>query len=134
MTNHFCGNQIRVIESRVQFLNLGVVDTIHETFRASILIKSRWKDTSRFTDYDPMVHWNPLLHIENAQTIPAMNWVENTTYMTRPLSDGTEITEIRKVEGDFWERFELADFPLGKLFKIYSFFTCKIRIAFCNYC
>jgi len=115
MMNHYGNNHVRIIESRVQFLNLGVVDTIHETFRASILIKSRWKDPARFTDYDSLIHWNPMLHIENAQTIPVMNWIENISYVTRPLIDGTEITEIRKVEGDFWERFELIDFPLGNL-------------------
>lgn len=102
----------RIIECRVQFVNFGVVDTIHETFRAAVLIKSRWREPAKLTQYNPNNHWNPLLTIENGQTISTINWVESISYSTRPLHDGTEITEFRKIEGDFWERFELEDFPL----------------------
>ena len=106
-------NPIKYIETRIQFLNFGVVDTIHETFRATVLIKARWRESSVITNYDRNIHWNPLLSVENGQTISTVNWVEQITYELTPLVDGTEVTEIRKIEGDFWERFELADFPLG---------------------
>ncbi len=105
---------IRIIECRIQFLNLGVVDTIHETFRASVLIKSRWREPIFIDEYKPERHWNPLLVVENGQTIPTVNWSEKVSYSVINLGDLTEITEARLIDGDFWERFELKDFPLGK--------------------
>ena len=99
MMTQFSMTPLRIIECRVQFINLGVVDTIHETFRASVLIKSRWREPIRITEYDPNIHWNPLLSVENGQTISTVNWVEKISYLTTPLSDATEITEIRRIDG-----------------------------------
>ena len=116
-SNHFSSIRpppIRTVECRIQFINFGVVDTIHETFRATVLIKARWRDPMRISEYDPKLHWNPLLIVENAQTIPTVNWLEKISYTTHVMSDVTEVTEIRRIDGDFWERFELKDFPLGE--------------------
>lgn len=115
MHNQFSlSRPIRIIECRIQFLNLGVVDTIHETFRASVLIKSRWREPIFIDEYKPERHWNPLLVVENGQTIPTVNWSEKVSYSVVNLGDVTEITEARLIDGDFWERFELKDFPLGE--------------------
>lgn len=104
----------RVVECRVQFLSFGTIDLINEVFLASVIVKCKWTDKNKITDYDPNKHWNPQLYIENAQTISTDNWIEEITYKTKSLSNCTEITEERNITGYFWERMELNDFPLGK--------------------
>ena len=90
-----------------------MVDTLNETFRASIILKAKWFEKSRLCYYDPDIHWNPKIIIENGQSIPTTNWTEEITYNLIDFDDSTQIIETRKIEGDFWERFELEDFPLG---------------------
>lgn len=105
---------VKLIECRVQFINFGMVDTLNETFRATIVMKAKWYEKGRLTFYDPHLHWNPKILIENGQSIPTTNWTEISSYKLVNLEDSTQIVETRRIEGDFWERFELEDFPLGK--------------------
>ena len=85
----------------VQFVNMGSIDFIHEIYRSNVIIKSSWIDDKKIDQYDPQKHWNPKLYIENGQTIPTVNWIENVTYETIPHPSFTEITEIRDITGNF---------------------------------
>lgn len=114
----------RTVQIRLQFLNFGTINTVNEVFRATVLMKARWTDARRINIYDPDIDWNPRLYIENGQTISTVNWVEETRYELRHFDEYTEITEIRSITGDFWERMELHDFPLGINYSC-SVFICK---------
>lgn len=103
----------RTVQIRLQFLNFGTINTVNEVYRATILMKARWTEARRINIYDPDMDWNPRLYIENGQTISTVNWVEETRYELRHFDEYTEITEIKSITGDFWERMELHDFPLG---------------------
>ena len=89
----------KIVECRVQFINFGVVDTIHETYRATVIIKARWHEPSKIAFYDPEKHWNPRIYVENGQTIATVNWVEKISYNLNHLVNGTEVTETRRIEG-----------------------------------
>lgn len=57
---------LRVIECSMQFLQIGEVDTMNERFQAMVLIRSKWNEPDKLTEYDPKKNWNPKLYIENA--------------------------------------------------------------------
>ena len=78
-----------------------------------LFLKLNGLKTSRLGYYDPDIHWNPKIIIENGQSIPTTNWTEEITYNLIDFDDSTQIIETRKIEGDFWQRFELEDFPLA---------------------
>ncbi len=101
--------EIRIIQSRCEFLKFGEVDTFMEQFKASVLIRSRWFDEEMIEEYDPEKHWNPHLYIQNL--IPE-KFFETVRYKCVRHENRTEIWEIRTCKGTFWERMELHDFPL----------------------
>ena len=92
-------NSFKTIKCRVQFINFGTVNVIDEVYRASIVVKSRWQDSAKITKYDPEKHWNPRLYIENGQTIPSVNWIEDITYKCVEFKEYTEIIETRCITG-----------------------------------
>jgi hypothetical protein len=91
----------RVVECRIQFIKFCKIDIIGEQFRAKVIIKSRWKDYDTIEKYDPSVHWNPKLFIENIKTLPTNNLIEKISYKTEMFSNFTQITETREVTGMF---------------------------------
>ena len=99
-----------------------MINALNEIFRASILMKSRWKEPNKISKYNPKKHWNPRLYIENGQTISTVDWLELAEYEIKQYPEYTEVTEIKNITGDFWERMELHDFPLSKKFGIFIIF------------
>ena len=65
-TTEACLAPLRVVECSLQFLQIGEVDTMNERFQAVVLIKAKWYESDKITDYDPKKYWNPKLYIENA--------------------------------------------------------------------
>ena len=104
-------SQRRSVYIYVQFVNMGSIDFIREIFRCNVIIKSTWIDDNRIEQYDPQKHWNPKLYIENGQTIPTVNWIENVTYETIPHPSFTEVTEIRDITGNL-NYFEIIKFVI----------------------
>jgi len=107
------------VQVRVEFLNLGTIDTMNEKYEAEVKIISRWQDKkSDFGDKTEFKiekdkkfeYWHPDLFIENAL---ADKYVEEKKYKIHPLNYGvSEVVEERIAKGFFWERIELNDFPL----------------------
>jgi len=91
----------RLVEVHVVFLQIGEVDTINEKYQATVKIKARWCEKSITTEYDPNVHWNPKLFIENALN---EKFKEEITYETAQINDKVLVTESRICKGTFWER------------------------------
>ncbi len=93
-----------LIESRLEFVKIGFIDTAKEIFKAVIKIRTKWYEQKIIEDYDPKKHWNPKIYIENA--LANVNYFQDVIYKTKQLGEITEITEIRTIKGEFWERME----------------------------
>lgn len=95
-----------IVEVAFEFVKIGEINTMNETFQAEIVIESKWETTEDLTIYDPKKHWNPNLYIDNAINIKEMLRYEVS------LKDKTKIiTEFRSIKGQFWERIDLQHFP-----------------------
>lgn len=112
---HYSENRKKIVEVRFECIGIGELDTINETFQAELIIRSTWNspinDLNDSNAYDPKKDWNPNLSIENAVVIKS----ENITYKLEKSSDSLDnfrITEVRRVKGVFWERYQLSNFPL----------------------
>jgi hypothetical protein len=89
---------------RINFENIGDVDTMNEKYQALVRVKCKWyhlDDTEEVDDYDPKRYWYPKLYIENA----LHDVKEEITYKTTKSGNGRIlITETRVAKGSFWER------------------------------
>ena len=85
------------IECHVEFIVVGKVDTINETFSGTFKIRSKWKENKIITSYNPDTDWNPKIYIENA--IPDVNLFQEIYYKCNSNDTSTEITEIRTIKG-----------------------------------
>ena len=54
---------LRIIEVRIEFIQIGEVDTMNEKFQAIVKTKAKWYENSIIAEYDPKEHWNPKLFI-----------------------------------------------------------------------
>ncbi len=97
-------NNQYLIECRIEFVKMGGIDTVKEKFKATIKLRSKWYEKKIIEDYDPKKHWNPKIYIENS--ISSVNYFQDVSYKTKQLGEITEITEIRTIKGEFWERME----------------------------
>ncbi len=97
-------NTLKKIEVVIEFLKLGEIDTMNEKYQAEFNIESKWiEDDNSIIAYDPKIHWNPQLYIENALQLTK----ENINYEIERQSDGILwVIEKRNVKGVFWERLE----------------------------
>jgi hypothetical protein len=100
--------KLHLIESYIQVLCIGEVDTMNERFQAEVYIRSSWFEDYEIDEYDPYVHWNPKLFIQNG----AFDLKEEISYTVSKLDGVTVVTETRIARGFFWERIELQNFPL----------------------
>lgn len=105
---------IKTVWVKINFEQIGEVDTMNEKYQAHVRIKSKWyhvDDGEELIDdeYDPKRHWYPKLYIENA----LHDVKEELSYKVTRLEDGKIlITETRSSRGSFWERIELQNFPI----------------------
>ena len=94
-------SQRRTVECRIQFLKIGEIYVTQEMFRAIVVIKSKWTEHGLLIDnYDPEVHWNPQLFIENWKRIPASTNIVTISYNVQKLDNSTVVIETREIIGD----------------------------------
>ncbi len=102
-TNSLLASQV-IVWVRVNFENIGEVDTMNEKYHALVRIKCKWyhiDDTEDVYDYDPKKYWYPKLYIENA----LHDVKEEITYKVTKSENGRSlITETRVAKGSYWER------------------------------
>ena len=62
----------RVVHVSVEFIRIGEIDTMNDKFNAEICIESKWieKEFIEIGSFDPKIHWNPKLFIENTLVEP----------------------------------------------------------------
>ena len=68
---------------------------MNEKYQADVIIQTEWIDNSVITVYDPKVHWNPELLIENQLSVTN----ESITYDVSMKNGYTVVTETRRVKG-----------------------------------
>ena len=56
----------KLVEVSIRFLSIGEIDTMNEKFQAQVKITANWLENEIIDKYNPDVHWNPKLFIENA--------------------------------------------------------------------
>ena len=118
-------NKMSVIRKRdvnimVEFIRIGEIDTMNEKYQAEVEIEASWLTDEKIINYDPKIHWNPMLYVENLLT----ETKQTVDYTVDVEENGNVlITESRKIKGIFWERLELQNFPV-------RFIYSKIKIKF----
>jgi hypothetical protein len=45
--------QKNIVEVAFEFVNIGEIDTLKETFQAEVIIESKWATIEEFEKYDP---------------------------------------------------------------------------------
>jgi hypothetical protein len=68
---------------------------MNEKYQADVIIQTEWIDNSVTTVYDPKVHWNPELSIENQLSVTN----ETITYDVSIKNGHNVVTETRRVKG-----------------------------------
>ena len=96
---------LRIIKCRIEFLQIGEVDTMNERYQAIVKIKAKWYEDEVITEYDKNKYWNPKLFIENALH---EKFQEEITYSVKEEGSGTIVTQTMISKGSFWERMELV--------------------------
>lgn len=96
---------LKQVNVSLVFERVGDIDTIKELFFAEITMKVSWQlEQTLVGPYDPSKHWNPKVFIENMFVKPD----QKVQYEVK----GNEIIETQKIKASFWERLEIANFPL----------------------
>jgi hypothetical protein len=93
---HFSFKYVEIV---VEFFRIGEIDTMNEKYRAELNIESKWVENDiNIEQYDPKIHWNPQLFIENA----LQETKQTIDYEIDRQNDGTVwIIEKRNVKGKF---------------------------------
>ena len=106
--NAICLWTKRCVSVTFEFVSIGEIDMMNEKFQAEVIIESKWKLTTSFEisgEFDPKLHWNPELYIENAH----YNIREQIKYRVTKVDDDIFVTEYRLAKGNFWQRVELEN-------------------------
>ena len=89
---------IKYVQVVIEFTRIGEIDTMNEKYQAEVIIESKWTENFDIIEYDPDLHWNPKLFIENA-----INELKETiSYRTHKENGCTVITEVRRSKGKFF--------------------------------
>ena len=107
-------DKFKLVECRVEFVVVGKVNTIDECFSATIKIRSKWNENEIISKYNPDIHWNPKIYVENS--IPEVNFFQEASYKTNIYDRVTEIVETKICKGIFENKI--------------IFFTNQIHIYF----
>lgn len=97
----------REVEVHMEFDRIGEIDIMRERFYAEITITLKWTLNETIDRYDPRVHWNPKIKVENTYGRPEVK----TEYDIFKTDTKTKVIERRDVRGYFWERMEINCFP-----------------------
>jgi hypothetical protein len=92
----------KTVSSAFEFVRIGEIDTIKESFQAEVIIESKWLSTDDIEIYEPKKHWNPKLFVENAIVVK-----EAISYDVIKEQSQTYIQETRIVSGTFWISLDL---------------------------
>jgi hypothetical protein len=85
----------RQVEIMVEFVRVGEIDTMNERYNAEFNIEAKWIDNLVTDKYDPKVHWNPEIFIENA-----LNTTQVVNYNLDKKHDGSVyVIECRNIKG-----------------------------------
>jgi hypothetical protein len=68
---------------------------MNEKYQADVIIQSEWIEDSDLSVYDPKIHWNPELSIENLLSVTK----ENISYNVTDKTGVNVIRETRQVKG-----------------------------------
>jgi len=68
---------------------------MNEKYQADVIIQSEWIEKNDIKSYDPTLHWNPQLFIENQLSVTK----ETITYSVSNKAGFNWITETRQVKG-----------------------------------
>ena len=110
----------KYVQLLVEISKIGEIDTLNERYQAEFYIEAKWIGENDIVEYDPKRHWNPKLYVENTYQEPK----ETLKYdVSRDKNNNTIVTEVRHIKGLFWERLELQNFPVVKLFLFFRFLT-----------
>lgn len=85
----------REVQVTVQFIRIGVIDTLNEKYYAEVKIISKWKPHEIFIRYDQKRHWNPEIYIENALEDPK----ESIRYSLVQEENERYVIEKRRIKG-----------------------------------
>lgn len=101
-------NKKRTVQVSFECLSIGELDTLNEKLTAELIVRSTWyTDEEDAINYDPKVHWNPKLYFDNALSIKD----QQIFYESHVVEENTEfdckITEVQRINAEFWEKFEL---------------------------
>ena len=91
-------NDLKIVQCRIEFFKIGKVDTFNEEFAATVKIRSKWYENEIINKYNPELHWNPKLFVENA--VPDLQFFQEISYKSVIKEDTTEITELRICKGE----------------------------------
>jgi hypothetical protein len=90
---------LKHVQIVVEFAKIGEIDTLNERYQAEFYIEAKWIEKTEITEYDPNVHWNPKIYVENTYQEPK----EVVKYdLSRDVDNNLVITEIRHIKGMFW--------------------------------
>jgi hypothetical protein len=92
----------------IEFDRIGEIDIIKETFFAEITLTLAWDVDQVIDHYDPKIHWNPNITIENSYGKLDVK----TSYNIQNNGSKHMVIENREIKGLFWERMEINNFPI----------------------
>lgn len=84
-----------IVEVAFEFITIGEIDTLEETFQAEVIIESKWSTDEDIDTYDPKNHWNPQLYVANSVDVK-----ECVNYDICIESQKMVVTEIRTIKGN----------------------------------
>jgi hypothetical protein len=91
--------EFRYVQLLVEITKIGEIDTLNERYQAEFYIEAKWVEKHAAADmveYDPRVHWNPKIYVENTHQDPK----ETVRYdLARDEDNNLTITEIRHIKG-----------------------------------
>lgn len=104
-TQSFLKAKQTVVHASFEFVKFGCINTLDGTFQAEVVIESKWIFEENLLDkYDPNIHWNPQLKIENA-----LSPCNDVKYVVINEKAQVTIKEIRKYDGVFWQQLNLRN-------------------------
>ena len=86
----------KIVTINVKFMWIGEIDIKNERFQAKVIIESIWDLDKTIEKYDPKIHQNPKIVIENAMT----DVKEEIEYELVQTSSANTVVEKRLAKGN----------------------------------
>ena len=85
----------RVVQVKFEFLRIGRINTMGESFEAEINFEATWTENEIIREYDSSIYWNPIIYVENL----LIERTSAVTYTLRHVDESTVITEHHNIKG-----------------------------------